>query len=134
MKESRILNIDSRGRIVIPNIVRRALGIEDANQVMMIADSDKKEIKIHPVAWSGEKETLKLKIYMNDVAGALAKIANTFGDLKISLIYGEATVIEKGRSAIWTVIAPVPDKYTVKEIIEILIKKGNAKKVEQLES
>ena len=134
MRKSYILNIDNRGRIVIPNVVRRSLGIEDANQILMIADDEKKEAEIHPVAWSGEKETIKLKIYMDDVAGALAKIATTFGEEGISLIHGEASVVEKGKSAIWTVIAPVPEDMSVEELIKVLLEKGKAKKVEILES
>lgn len=133
MKETRILNIDSRGRIVIPNTFRKALGIEEATQIMMIADSEKKEIRIYPVAWSGERETIKLKIYIDDVAGSLAKAAKIIGELNISLIYGEAIVIEKGKLAIWTVIAPLPEDIKTEQIIETLIQKGNAQKVEVIE-
>jgi AbrB family looped-hinge helix DNA binding protein len=133
MKEAKILNIDKRGRIVIPNIYRKSLGIEEATQIMMIADSDRKEIRIYPVAWSGERETVKLKIYMEDVAGSLAKVAKIIGELKISLIYGEAIVIERGKSAIWTVIAPLPEGINTNELVDTLLKKGNALKVEILE-
>ncbi len=133
MKETRILNIDIRDRIIIPNIFRKALGIEDATQIMMIADSDKKEIRIYPVAWSGEKETVKLKIYLDDVAGSLAKVAKIISELNISLIYGEEIVIEKGKLAIWTVTAPLPEGINIEQIIETLIQKGNAQKVEVVE-
>ncbi len=133
MKEARILNIDTRGRIVIPNIFRKSLGIEDATQIMIIADSEKKEIRIYPVGWSGEKDTVKFKIYMNDVAGSLALIAKTIGELNISLIYGEAIVIEKGKLAIWNVIAPIPEGLNIDNIIETLIQRGNAQKIEIIE-
>ncbi|MCK4380558.1 MAG: AbrB/MazE/SpoVT family DNA-binding domain-containing protein, partial [Candidatus Lokiarchaeota archaeon] len=39
MKEVRILTIDNRGRIVIPMMVRRSLGLKDNSQLMLVADS-----------------------------------------------------------------------------------------------
>jgi len=129
LKEVRILTIDNRGRIVIPQIIRKSLGLTENSQLMLVADSETKEIKINPVGLDTDKKPIKLKITMDDVPGSLAKIASTFGKLGISLMYGESVIVEKDKTAIWTVISPTPD-IPMDELREILEKEGNAKKVE----
>jgi len=126
MKEVRILTIDNRGRIVIPMMVRRSLGLKDNSQLMLVADSELKEIKITPIGIEGEGEFFKYRITMKDEAGALAKIATTFGNYGISLVHGESVILEKGKTALWSVIAEKPEKYSFDEITEILKSEGNA--------
>ncbi len=132
MKEVRFLTIDNRGRIVIPNIVRKTIGITTNSQLMMVSDSDLKEIKITPIAVGDEKKLIKFRITMEDVPGSLAKIATAFGDLGISLIYGESMIIEKDKTAIWTVISPYPKEIDLEELKEALLKEGEALKVDLL--
>lgn len=100
---------------------------------MLVADSETKEIKINPIGLDQDKKPIKLKITMDDVPGALAKIASTFGKLGISLMYGESVIVEKDKTAIWTVISPTPD-IEIDKLKEILMEEGNAKKVEIEES
>ncbi|MEJ2252541.1 MAG: hypothetical protein P8Y70_04715 [Candidatus Lokiarchaeota archaeon] len=133
MKEVRILSIDNRGRIVIPQIIRKSLGLTENSQLMLVADSETKEIKITPVGLDEDRKPIKLKITMDDIPGALAKIASTFGKLGISLMYGESVIVEKNKTAIWTVISPTPD-IPMSKLREILMNEGNAKKVEIEES
>jgi len=130
MKEVRILTIDNRGRIVIPMIVRKSLGLKDNSQLMLVADSETKEIKISPIGF--EANFFKYRIFMKDEAGALAKIATTFGNYGISLVYGESVVLEKDKKAIWMVIGPAPDKLSFEEFKEILMREGDAVKIEIL--
>ena len=130
MKEVRILSIDSRGRIVIPYIIRKSVGITTNSQLMMVSDSESKEIKIKPVGLADESNLMKFRITMADVPGFLARLANTFGDLGISLIYGESMTIEKDKIALWTVIGPVGPSIVLDELEDTLIKKGKAVKVE----
>ena len=125
MKEVRILTIDNRGRIVIPMIVRKSLGLRDNSQLMLVADSELEEIKITPVGIEGE-EFIKYQITMKDEAGSLAKIATTFGNYGISLVHGESVILEKGKTAQWSVIAVKPKKFSFEEITEILRSEGNA--------
>jgi bifunctional DNA-binding transcriptional regulator/antitoxin component of YhaV-PrlF toxin-antitoxin module len=130
MKEVRILSIDNRGRIVIPQIIRKSLGLTTDSQLMMVADSEEKTIKITPVGLAtGEEAPVKIKITMEDIPGALAKIATTFGELGISLVYGESVIVEKDKKAIWTVISPNP-RMDFEELENALREKGDAKKVE----
>ena len=128
MKETRILTIDNRGRIVIPQIIRKTLGISENSQLLVIADSDTKEIKITPVGLRGD--SIKFRITMNDQPGSLAKIATVFGNHGISLVYGESTTIEKGKKALWTVIGPKPEDLDHEEFKKILMNEGDAVEVE----
>ncbi|MHA1149813.1 MAG: hypothetical protein ACTSR8_16380 [Promethearchaeota archaeon] len=126
MKEVRILTLDSRGRIVIPLIIRKALSLEPHSQIMLISDSDSKTITIRPVGLMSVKNPVQYKITMEDSPGALGKLATTFGKQGISLIYGEALTLEKGKTALWTVIGPYPENITLEELKKILIEQGDA--------
>jgi AbrB family looped-hinge helix DNA binding protein len=130
MKEVKILTIDNRGRIVIPQIVRKSLGLTTNSQLMMVSDSESKEIKITPVGLAEDRNPIKLRITMKDIPGALAKLASTFGDQGLSMMYSEAVIVEKDKTAVWTVISEGPDD--LKELEDILLKKGDAVKVEVL--
>ena len=54
MKETEILKIDSRGRIVIPRTMRRSLGLKENSHIMMVSDPDNNEVKMIPLPFSGE--------------------------------------------------------------------------------
>jgi len=131
MKEVKILTIDERGRIVIPQIVRKSLGITTNSQLMMISDSEVKEIKITPIGLRDGSNLIKLRITMGDSPGALAKLATTFGDLKISMMYSEAVIVEKDKTAVWTVISESPN-FSLEELEKVLKDKGKALRVEFL--
>lgn len=131
-KETEILKIDGRGRIVIPRTMRKSLGLKENSQIMLIADSDAKEIKMIPLPFSEEKSFIRLKITIPDTAGSLGKIANIFGEMNISLLYGETVVIKKGVDAEWNVLSPTFE-VSVEELTKRLIEKGGAKKVEVME-
>jgi AbrB family looped-hinge helix DNA binding protein len=131
MKEVKILTIDERGRIVIPQIVRKSLGITTNSQLMMVSDSEIKEIKITPIGLRSEKNLIKLRITMGDAPGALAKLATTFGDLKLSMMYSEAVIVEKDKTAVWTVISESPN-FSLEELEKVLKDKGEALRVEFL--
>ncbi len=132
IKDVKIITIDNRGRIVIPLVTRKSLGLTTNTQLMLVSDSETKEIKITPVGISEEEKPIKFRITMEDIPGALAKIATTFGDMGISLIYGESAIVEKDKTAIWTVISPTPTGITLEELREKLIEKGEALNVEVL--
>ncbi len=129
MKEVRIVTLDARGRVVIPYIIRKSVGITTNSQLMVVADSDSKEIRIKPVGMAEESNLMKFRITMEDVPGSLARIATTFGDLGISLIYGESMSVEIDKLAIWTVIGPVKD-ISLEELENALLTEGKALKVE----
>lgn len=134
MKETEILKLDKRGRIVIPRIMRKSLGLTDNSQLMAISDSDTKEIRIIPLQLIDDQIYIKLKITIPDKSGSLAKIANAFGNHDISLVYGETVIVKKGVEAEWTVIAPQKPDLSLEKLKDILINEGGATKVQILES
>ena len=130
IKEVKIISIDNRGRIVLPLVTRKNLGLTTNSQLLLVSDSETKEIRITPVGISEDQKPIKFKITIKDEPGSLAKIATIFGELGISLMYGESVVIEKDKTAIWTVISPTPQDITMDKLQEELISKGQAVKVE----
>jgi len=130
MKDVKIISIDNRGRIVLPLVTRKNLGITTNSQLMLVSDSETKEIRITPVGISKEEKPIKFRITMRDEPGSLAKIATIFGNLGISLMYGESVIIEKDKTAIWSVIGPTPESITLEALRDELITKGNAIEVE----
>ena len=129
MKEVKIISIDNRGRIVLPLVTRKNLGLTTSSQLMLVSDSETKEIRITPVGITAEDKPIKFRITMKDEPGSLAKIANIFGDLGISLMYGESVILEKDKKAIWTVISPNPNNISLDDLERELKTRGNALEV-----
>ena len=132
MKEVRIVAIDNRGRIVIPQIIRKSLGLVTDSQLMLVSDSEIKEIKMTPIGLAHENQLIKFRIVMKDETGALAKIATVFANNGISLIHGESIIVEKEKKAIWTVIGPKPESIALEDLKEILLTEGSAKQIDIL--
>jgi len=132
MKDVKIISIDNRGRIVLPLVTRKNLGITTDSQLMLVSDSETKEIRITPVGISKEDRPIKFRITMLDEPGSLAKIATIFGDFGISLMWGESIILEKSKTAIWTVLSPTPKNIDMEELRETLIKNGKAINVDIL--
>lgn len=134
MRETEILKLDKRGRIVIPRIMRKSLGLAENSQIMAISDSDEKEIRLIPLQLVDENIYVKLNITLADESGSLARVAQAFGDHNISLVYGETVIVKKGVKAEWRVIAPKKPDIPLEKLKSILLEEGGALKVEVLES
>lgn len=128
MKESEVLRIDSRGRIVIPRSMRRSLGLKENSHVMLIANPDENELRMIPLPFTEEGAYMRVRIIMADEPGALGNVAQVFGDLGLSLLFGQEVVIKKGAEAEWTVFTPVPDM-SMDDFKQQIIEKGGAKRV-----
>jgi len=50
MRMSEIVRIDSRGRVTMPSSIRDAVKVSEGMYVILIADLDKKEVRIVPFA------------------------------------------------------------------------------------
>lgn len=128
MKDVKIITIDNRGRIVLPLVTRKNLGLTTNSQLMLVSDSETKEIRITPIGLRDEGNLIKLKIIMKDIPGALAKLVDVFAEEGLSLVYSEAVIIEKDKTAVWTAISETPKNIDM--LKDILIKKGEALKVD----
>ena len=128
MKATEILKIDSRGRIVIPRGMRKSLGLKENSFLMIISDLENNELKLVPLATADDRGIIRLRMIIPDEAGSLAKIATVFGELGLSLLFGQTVVIKKGTEAEWSVICPVID-LSVEDLKKTLIDKGGALRV-----
>ncbi|UYP47367.1 hypothetical protein NEF87_003652 [Candidatus Lokiarchaeum ossiferum] len=128
MKETEILKIDSRGRIVIPRGMRKSLGLKENSHIMLISDSNENELRIIPLPFSDEQAFMRLRIIIADEPGALSTVSKVFGELGLSLLYGQTVILKKNQIAEWTVISPVPE-LPVEEFKKALIERGGAKSV-----
>ena len=128
MKETEILKIDSRGRIVIPRSMRKALGLKENSHIMLISDSEENELRIIPLPFSEDQTFMRIKVIIPDTPGALSQVSKVFGELGLSLLYGQTVVIKKGKTAEWSVISPIPEM-PVDDFEKVLIEKGGAKSV-----
>lgn len=131
MKEVKILTIDDRARIVIPQTIRKAIGLKKDSKIMLVADTETKKIEITPLAIAETHKPLKVKITMKDVPGALGKLGTVLGDKGISIMYCEAVVTEKDKLGIITVILQGPDN-SFDDLNSILKEKANAIDIEYL--
>lgn len=127
MKDVKIITIDNRGRIVLPLVTRKNLGLTTNSQLMLVSDSETKEIRISPIGLKSEGNLVKMKLIIKDVPGALAKILDIFAEEGISLVYSEAVIVEKDKTAVWTAISESPKDIEI--LKKILTEKGEALEV-----
>jgi len=128
IKDVKIITIDNRGRIVLPLVTRKNLGITTNSQLMLVSDSETKEIRITPIGLRDESKLVKLKVVMKDIPGALAKLLDIFAEEGLSLVYSEAVIVEKDKTAVLTAISESPDD--ANQLKNILTERGEALEVE----
>ena len=129
MRMTEIVRIDSRGRVTIPSSIREAVRLSEGMYVMLIADLDKKEVRIAPFA-DPEAKLVELSITFSDVPGALAKSASILADEGVDLLSSESLTLRRGKSAEWVIVADVSRcKCTLKELEKKIAAEGTAEKV-----
>jgi len=129
MRMTEIVRVDSRGRITMPSSIREAVRLSEGMYVMLIANLDKKEIRIAPFA-DPEAELVELSITFFDIPGALAKAASILADKGVDLLSSESRTLRRGKSAEWIVIADVSRcKCTLTELEQKIVAEGNAEEV-----
>lgn len=130
MRMTEIVRVDSRGRITMPSTIRDAIKLSEGMYVMLIADLDKKEIRIAPFA-DPEAKLVEVNITFSDAPGALAKAASILANQGVDLLSSESRTLRRGKSAEWIAIADVSRcKCTLNELEEKIITKGPAEKVQ----
>lgn len=129
MRMTEIVRVDSRGRITMPASIREAVKLSEGMYVMLIADLDKKEIRIAPFA-DPESKLMELSITFSDVPGALAKAASILADEGVDLLSSESRTLRRGKSAEWVVVADVSRcKCALKELEQKIVAEATAEEV-----
>ena len=106
MRMSEIVRIDGRGRVVMPSTIRDALGLREGMYVMLLADLERKDVRIVPFA-DPEAKLVELQITLKDVPGALARVAAVLASNRVDLLSTESRTLKRGESAEWYAIADI---------------------------
>ena len=129
MRMSEIVRIDSRGRVTMPASIRDAVRLSEGMYIILIADVDRKEVRIVPFA-DPEARLVEFCITFADVPGALAKAAAVLAREGVDLLSSESRTLRRGESAEWFVIADVSKcKCRLEELEQKVVEEGAAKEV-----
>jgi len=129
MRMTEIVRVDSRGRITMPSSIREAVRLSEGMYVMLIADLDKKEVRIAPFA-DPEAKLVELNITFSDVPGALAKSASILADEGVDLLSSESRTLRRGKFAEWVIVADISRcKCTLKELEQKIVAEGSTEEV-----
>ena len=106
VKLSEVAKIDSKGRVTIPLIMRESLGLFEGMYVLLIADTESREIILTPIL-PPTAELLELKIELKDVPGALANTAAKLASLGIDMIANKCAAVKRGETAECLIIVDI---------------------------
>jgi prephenate dehydratase len=113
----------------MPSSIREAVKLSEGMYVMLIADLDKKEVRIAPFA-DPEAKLVELSIAFSDTPGALAKAASILATQGVDLLSSESRTLRRGKSAEWVVVADVSRcKCKLEELERQIIEDGSAEEV-----
>jgi len=129
MRMSEVVRVDSRGRVTMPSSIRDGIRLSEGMYVILVADLDKREVRIVPFA-DPEAKLVEFRITFADVLGALAKAADALARQGVDLLSSESRTLRRGESAEWIVIADVSKcKCKLKELEQKVVEEGAAKEV-----
>jgi AbrB family looped-hinge helix DNA binding protein len=122
--------MDSKGRIFIPARIRAALNVREGMRFMVIADLERHEIRLVPLA-DAQSEVVKLTVLMKDVVGALSKVVDALAAAGVDLLITQSRTIRRGELAEWVAIADFSkSELSIEEVVERLSSLDVVKKVE----
>jgi AbrB family looped-hinge helix DNA binding protein len=129
MRRTEVVRVDSRGRVTMPSSIRDAVRLSEGMYVMLVADLDKREVRIVPFA-DPEAKLVEFRVSFADIPGALAKAADALAKQGVDLLSSESRTLRRGESAEWIVIADVSRcKCKLKELEQKVVEAGAAKEV-----
>ena len=91
-------NLDSKGRVVIPQSIRDSLNLKEGEK--LIVSSENNSITIEP---AHEKKLLRMEILLSDEPGSLAKAAFALAKINVDLVSTSSRSSRRGEQAIWSV-------------------------------
>ena len=101
MRNSNIVKIDTKGRILIPIHIRKFLGVDEGTELIIVENGDKNQVRVLPLI---KEKTAELRFMIADLPGTIAYIAETLANYKINIIMSESRTLVKGKMAEWDVI------------------------------
>jgi bifunctional DNA-binding transcriptional regulator/antitoxin component of YhaV-PrlF toxin-antitoxin module len=130
MRNSNIVKLDSKGRILIPIHVRKFLSVDDGTELIIVEDNDKQQVRILPLI---KEKTAELRFNLADLPGSLAHIADTLANFKINIIMSESRTLVKGKIAEWDVIVDTSEcNGSLDQFRKEIVDSGSVKDVEIL--
>ena len=123
--------MDSKGRIFIPARIRALLNVCEGMRFMVIADLERHEIRLVPLA-DAQSEVVKLAVLMKDVVGALSKVVDALAAAGVDLLITQSRTIRRGELAEWVAIADFSkSELSIEKVVERLSSLDVVKKVER---
>ncbi len=98
MKIAEVVRVDSKGRITIPMVVREALNIVEGMNLVLIADTERREIIVSPIP-SMESDLYELHVELKDVPGALAHVSEKLASFNVDQVTTQCTTVKRGEVA-----------------------------------
>jgi bifunctional DNA-binding transcriptional regulator/antitoxin component of YhaV-PrlF toxin-antitoxin module len=130
MRNSNIVKLDSKGRVLIPIHVRKFLNVDDGTELIIVEDNDKQQVRVLPLI---KEKTAELRFNLADLPGALAHIADTLANYKMNIIMSESRTLVKGKMAEWDVIIDTSEcNGSLEQFKKEIIGSGKVKDVEVL--
>lgn len=105
MKIKDIVKVDSKGRVTIPQAIREAFDIREGMNLLIIADTDEKEIVLSPVP--SRAKLVEIFVKIEDRPGVLASVSRTLADHGVDIVFIRCGVIKRGEVGECTIIADI---------------------------
>lgn len=129
MRIYKLVQLDSRGRVIIPLNIREAIGLREGMSLMAIADIEQRQVRLIPIA-DPEAKLAEFQIEISDAPGSLAKIASILAECGVDLISSESRTLRRGELAEWHAIADISKcKINIEKIKERIAKEKIVKDV-----
>ncbi len=105
MKNSNITRVDSKGRILIPNHIRKDLNVSEGTEIIIMPDN-KGQMRMFPLI---KERTAKFRFLLSDLPGSLASIASVLAEYNINIIMSESRSLSRHNMAEWDIIADISE-------------------------
>ena len=131
MRSSNITRFDSKGRLLIPSHVRKALRAREGTEIVIIPDNEKRYLKIIPLV---KGRTAEIRFILEDMPGSLARIAGLLSESNLDIIVSESRTLAKGKLAEWDVMVDTSECDDLEEVRKKSLELDNIKNVEMLKT
>ena len=122
MRNSNIIRMDSKGRVLIPSHIRTFLKADEGTEMIVIPDEEHSHLKILPIV---KEKTAELKFLLNDLPGSLAGVADVLAEYNINILMSESRSLVRGELAEWDIIVDTSKCNGNMELVKEKLLKSN---------